>query len=119
MNAETSQKPAGYTACLITYIFYIVGPLTMGILWLAGLVVAIASEGDAAPETKEHLNYAKRVGITGLISFIIVVIISLIMVATLIGAVIVWLPYLIWWIWSLVKSIRGLNALTSGLNAPA
>ena len=34
MTAVTNQKPAGYTACLITYILYIVGPFTMGILWL-------------------------------------------------------------------------------------
>ena len=119
MNADTSQKPSGYTACLITYILYMVGPFTMGILWLAGLIIAIASTGDAAPETKEHLNYAKRVGITGIISFIIVVIITLILIATLVGTVIAWLPGLIWWIWSLVKSIRGLNALTSGAVAPA
>ena len=32
MSAETTQKPAGYTACLITCIFYIIGPFTMGIL---------------------------------------------------------------------------------------
>ena len=119
MNAETNQKPAGYIACLITYIFYIVGPFTMGILWLAGLIVAIVSKGDAAPEIKEHLNYATGLGISGLISYIIVVIITLVLIATIFGAVIAWLPYLIWWIWSLVKSIRGLNALTSGRNAPA
>ena len=118
MTAVTNQKPAGYTACLITYILYIVGPFTMGILWLAGLIVAFVSKSDAAPEIGEHLDYAKRVGITGLISYIIVVIITFILIATLIGTVIAWLPYLIWWIWSLVKSIRGLNALTGGRNAP-
>ena len=119
MSAETNQKPAGYAACFITYILYMMGPFTFGILWLAGLIVALVSKSEAAPEIAGHLDYAKRVGITGLISYIIVVIISLILMATLIGAVIVWLPYLIWWIWSLVKSIRGLNALTSGVDAPA
>ena len=118
MNTETYQKPAGYTACFITYIFYLVGPFTIGILWIAGLIVAIVSKSDAAPEITGHLDYAKRVGITGLISLIIVVIISFMLNATLIGAVIAWLPYPIWWIWSLVKSIRGLNALTSGADAP-
>ena len=91
----------------------------MGILWLIGLIVAIVSMGDAAPEVKDHLNYAKRMGISGLISFVIVVVISIVLIVTVIGAVIAWLPYLIWWIWSLVKSIRGLIALTSGSNAPA
>ena len=119
MNAETNQKPAGYTACLIVYILYIVGPFTMGILWLAGLIIAYVSKSDATPEIGEHLDYAKRVGITGLISFIIVLIITFILIITFVGAVIAWLPGLIWWVWILVKSIRGLNALTGGLSAPA
>lgn len=119
MNAEPYQKPAGYTACVITYIMYIVGPLTMGILWLAGLIVAIVSKNDAAPEIEEHLDYAKKIGINGIIFFVIVIVITLILIATLFGAILAWLPYLIWWIWSLVKTVRGLNALTSGASAPA
>lgn len=119
MSAEANRKPAGYTACFITYILYILGPFTVGILWLAGLIVALVSKSEAAPEMAGHLDYARRVGITGLISYIIVVIITVILLASLIGAVIAWLPALVWWIWSLVKCVRGLGALTGGADAPA
>ena len=116
MNEESNQNPAGYTACLIAYICYIVAPITMGLLWIAGMIVAIVSLGNAAPEIKEHLNYAKKMGISGLITFIIALVITIVLTISIIGAFIAWLPLLIWWIWSLIKSIRGLVALTRGTN---
>lgn len=138
MNTNPYQKPVGYSACLLSYIFYLIGPLTLGIIWLAGLIVAITSKTDAAPEIKEHLDYAKRLGVSGLVSYIIIIVVTYLLSVALsnfywscypfcfifvfgLGFVkfITWIPLIIWWIWSIVKTVRGLNALTSGTDAPA
>lgn len=117
-NSASTGPPAGYTAAVIVYVCYLLAPLTVGLLWLAGLFVALVSKKDAAPTIDEHLNHAVKLGISGLIGYIIAIIIAIVLFISIVGIIIAWLPLLVWWIWSLIKCVRGLDALTSGKTPP-
>ena len=101
------------------YVAYLVGAFT-GLLWLVGLVIAFVFREKAESDSlaAKHLNHQVRIGIRLLIAGIVALVIYVVLVATVIGIVVAWIPLLVWWVWALVVSVKGLAALV-GEREPA
>jgi uncharacterized membrane protein len=87
---------------LIVYILYFVS-YVIGITALIGVIIAHVQVGDADPFLRSHYQWQIRTFWIGLLYFVIGVILSFV----IIGAVV-----LLWWfIWSLVRNVKGVLAL--------
>ena len=63
-------------------------------------------------------NHQVRIGIRLLIVGVVAIVAYALLVATLIGVVVAWVPFLVWWAWALLVTVKGLAALV-GERAPA
>jgi uncharacterized membrane protein len=93
--SDTSLALAVYVLYCASYIF--------GITVIIGLIIAYVKVGDADPMLKTHYQFQIRTFWIGLLYFVVGVVLTFV----LIGIVI-----LLWWfVWSLVRIIKGLLAL--------
>jgi uncharacterized membrane protein len=99
-----SQQPAvsNTTIALVIYILYFVGYFT-GLTLLIGVIMAHVQAGTADPLLATHYRFQIRTFWIGLLYFVIGCILILILVG--------WLVLLWWFIWSLVRNIKGVLAL--------
>ena len=91
---------------LIVYILYFVGYVTVWIPAVVGVVIAHVQVDDADPLLASHYRFQIRTFWIGLLYLVI-------------GGILVWVLIgflvLAWWfIWSLVRNIKGLLALNEG-----
>ena len=87
---------------LIVYILYFVS-YVIGITALIGVIIAHVQVGEADPLLRSHYQWQIRTFWIGLLYFAIGVVLSL---------VIIGIPILLWWfIWSLVRNVKGVLAL--------
>jgi uncharacterized membrane protein len=99
-----SQQPIvpNTTIALVIYILYFVGYFT-GITALIGVIMAHVQVGTAEPLLATHYRFQIRTFWIGLLYLVI---------GTILSFVIVGIAVLIWWfIWSLVRNIKGVLAL--------
>ena len=59
----------------------------------------------------KHFEHQVRVGVKLLIVGIVAAALAILLTITLIGAVIAWIPLLVWFVWALVVAVKGLAAL--------
>jgi uncharacterized membrane protein len=90
------------TIALIVYILYFVGYFT-GISALVGVIMAHVQVDTADPMLATHYRFQIRTFWIGLLYLVVGVVLSLIVIG---AAVLVW-----WFIWSLVRNIKGVLAL--------
>ena len=114
-NASDSTSP------LITigvYGAYLIGAFT-GVFWVIGLITAFVyrEKVEEGSLVAQHLNHQVRIGIKMLIVGVVAIVIWAVLVATLIGVVVAWIPLLAWWAWALLVTVKGLAAFV-GERAP-
>ena len=104
LGPDQSQQPAlsGKQLALIVYILYLVAYFT-GITALIGVIIAHVQIGSADPFLASHYRFQIRTFWIGILYLVIGAILSVVLVGI---AVLLW-----WFIWSLVRNIRGALAL--------
>jgi uncharacterized membrane protein len=90
---------------LIVYILYFVGYLT-GFTALIGVIIAHVQIGEADPLLRSHYQFQIRTFWVGVLYVAIGVVLSFIIIGI---AVLFW-----WFIWSLVRNVKGVLALNEG-----
>src|SRR4051812_42657995 len=96
--APVSDKTLG----LVVYVLYFVGYFT-GITALVGVIIAHVQVGDADPLLKSHYQFLIRTFWIGLLYLVVGWVLTFILIGF---AVLLW-----WFIWSLVRNIKGVLAL--------
>ncbi|MGA7490338.1 MAG: hypothetical protein WBW74_25740 [Xanthobacteraceae bacterium] len=101
---EQSQQPAlsGKQLALIVYILYLVAYF-IGITAVIGVIVAHVQIGSADPLLSTHYRFQIRTFWIGVLYIVIGAILSVVMVGI---AILVW-----WFVWSLVRNVKGVLAL--------
>lgn len=90
----------------IIYILFIASYFTGGLAALIGVVMAYVNRSSATPFEREHLNYIIKLF---WISFVLVMV-ALLTWIFVIGMVV----GIVWFIWSLIKIIKGMTRLSEG-----
>jgi uncharacterized membrane protein len=101
---EQSQQPAlsGKQLALIVYILYLVAYFT-GITAVIGVIIAHVQIGSADPFLASHYRFQIRTFWIGILYLVTGAILAVVLVGI---AVLLW-----WFIWSLVRNIKGALAL--------
>jgi uncharacterized membrane protein len=102
--SSENQRPivSDYAFAVIVYVLYFAGYFT-AISALIGVIVAYAKVHDSDPALRSHYQFQIRTFWIGLLYLAIGIPLCL----ALIG-----IPILVWWfVWSLIRSVRGLIAL--------
>jgi uncharacterized membrane protein len=90
---------------LIVYILYFVGYFT-GFTALVGVIIAHVQVGEADPLLRSHYQFQIRTFWVGVLYIAIGVLLSVIVIGI---AVLFW-----WFVWSLVRNVKGVLALNEG-----
>ena len=93
------------TIALIVYILYFVGYFT-GITALIGVILAHVHVASAEPMLATHYRFQIRTFWIGLLCFAVGVILSLSAIEAIVAPLLLW-----WFIWSLIRNIKGVLAL--------
>lgn len=110
-NSIVSGKDGGRSLCNINYILYIAG-FFLVIPALIGFVIALASQEKSDQPYQSHFKYQKNIFIVGLVYTFFISILTLIspltfgitwIIALILGA--------IWFVWTILKIVRGMQAL--------
>jgi uncharacterized membrane protein len=115
MNGIVASSPAEETPIvsdrgivLAVYVLYLVGFFT-GVSALVGVVIAHVRGSTADAVSASHFRFQIRTFWFGAVTFVIGWMLHL-----LIG-----IPLLAWWfVWTLVRSVRGLSLLNDGMPIP-
>jgi uncharacterized membrane protein len=101
---QTQPQPivSNTQVALIVYILYFAS-YVVGITALAGLVIAYVQIGTADPMLRTHYQWQIRTFWIGLLYFVIGVVLCFVLIGILV--------LLFWFIWTLVRSVKGLLAL--------
>jgi uncharacterized membrane protein len=93
------------TIATIVYVLYFAGFFT-GLSALAGVIVAHVQYDTADPLLRSHYQFQIRTFWIGLLYFVVGVVLCLVLVG--------WLVLLWWFIWTLIRCIKGILALNEG-----
>ena len=112
MEQANATNSSARAVAMGIYAAYLVGALT-GIFWLVGLVVAFVYREKVPDDSLErrHLDHQVRIGVKLVIAGLVAIIAYLVLVATLIGIVVAWVPLVAWTIWALVVAVKAMAAL--------
>jgi uncharacterized membrane protein len=104
LGPDQSPQPAltGKQLALIVYILYLVAYFT-GITMVIGVIIAHVQVGSADPLLASHYRFQIRTFWIGVLYLVIGTILTMVLIGI---AVLFW-----WFIWSLVRNIKGVLAL--------
>jgi uncharacterized membrane protein len=105
-NGQTQAVASARTMALAVYILYLVGYF-VGITWLIGVIIAYTQRANADPVVASHSQNQ----ITIFWATLVYVVVGSLLALVLIG----WLVLALWFIWSLIRIIKGLTALNNNL----
>jgi uncharacterized membrane protein len=103
----------------LLYLLHGLAPFTMWLLAVVAIIVGMFTRDEIRGTWVEtHYSWLSRTFWWGLLWILIAGVITFILAVTIIGLVIVWLPYTILFIWYLYRVIRGWLRLNDGKPAP-
>jgi uncharacterized membrane protein len=105
-DRQTQAVASGKTMALAVYILYLVGYF-VGITWLIGVIIAYTQRANLDPVVSSHSQNQ----ITIFWASLVYVILGSLLALVLIG----WIVLALWFVWSLIRIIKGLVALNNGL----
>ena len=118
IDGRTGQ-PAPTRVGHILYLLHLLSPFTM---WILAVIAVIAGymHRDVVRGTfvESHYSWLARTFWWGLLWIVVGSIITFILVITVIGMVIAWIPYVVLFLWYLYRVIRGWMRLADGKPAP-
>jgi uncharacterized membrane protein len=105
MDIDRATPPASDTTlALIVYVLYFAAYF-VGITALVGVVLAHVQVGSGNPFLDSHYRFQIRTFWIGLLYFVVGILLTFILIGF---AILLW-----WFIWSLVRNIKGVVALTN------
>jgi uncharacterized membrane protein len=110
-QTEPSRGPfaSNTTIALVIYILYIVGYF-VGLTWIAGVIMAHVQSGSGDPMLETHYQFQIRTFWIGLLYLVV----GTVLIFVLVG----FLVYAWWFIWSLIRNIKGLMFLNENRPIP-
>jgi uncharacterized membrane protein len=117
---EIPQKHPQTGTANVLYLLHLLAPFTAWLLAIVAVIIGAANR-DAVRGTwlDTHYSWLSRTFWWGLLWIVINWVITGILFLTVIGIVLVWIPWTILFIWYLYRVIRGWIRLGNGLPAPA
>ncbi|HRE14485.1 MAG TPA: hypothetical protein PLD37_09850 [Usitatibacteraceae bacterium] len=99
----------------ILYLLHGLAPFTMWLLAIVAVIVGFAKRGDVEGTIlASHVSWLSRTFWWGLLWIAICGVITFVLVITIVGALIAWLPYTLLFLWYLYRVIKGWLALNDG-----
>lgn len=112
-------RPASTRVAHILYLLHGLAPFTAWLLAVAAIVVGLMHRDEVRGTFIEtHYSWLSRTFWWGLLHIVIAGIITFILVATVVGIVVAWVPYTLLFLWYLYRVIRGWLLLNDGKPAP-
>jgi uncharacterized membrane protein len=108
-DASPQSGLSGKQLCLIVYVLYLIAYFT-GLTALIGVIIAHVQVGSADPLLASHYRFQIRTFWIGILYIVVGSILSIVLVGI---AVLIW-----WFIWSLVRNVKGLLALNDNKPIP-
>ncbi len=107
------------TTTQVLYVLHGLAPFTAWTLAVVAIIVGVfARDGVRGTYLESHMSWLARTFWWGLLWIGILMVISLILFLTVIGIVLVWIPWTILFVWYLYRVIRGWLLLNDGKPAP-
>jgi uncharacterized membrane protein len=115
----STGRPTDTRVAHILYLLHGLAPFTFWLLALAALVVGMMNR-DAVRDSwvETHYSWLSRTFWWGLLWIVIAGIITFILVITVVGIVVSWVPYTVLFLWYLYRVIRGWLLLNDRKPAP-
>ncbi len=99
----------------ILYLLHGLAPFTMWLLAIVAVIVGFAKRDDVEGTIlASHVSWLSRTFWWGLLWIAICGVITFVLVITIVGALIAWLPYTLLFLWYLYRVIKGWLALNDG-----
>ncbi len=115
-----SGRAAPTTTAHILYLMHGVAPFTAWLLAVVAMIVgAVTRDAVRGSYVDSHYSWLSRTFWWGLLWGVICAIITFVLVITVIGMLIAWIPFTILFVWYLYRVIRGWILLNDGKPAPA
>ena len=105
----TGQQVSNKSLALIVYILYFVAYF-VGITSVIGVIIAHVQIGSAEPMLASHYRFQIRTFWIGVLYLVVGIVLSWVLVGF---AILFW-----WFIWSLVRNVKGVLALNEGRPIP-
>jgi uncharacterized membrane protein len=112
MTGPTEPRPpavSNTTLALIVYVLYFVGYFT-AITAVIGVIIAHAQSGGPDPVLNSHYQFQIRTFWIGLLYVVVGTVLTLVLIG---WAILLW-----WFIWSLVRCVKGVLALNENRAIP-
>ncbi len=105
-NAPRPQAVSDTTIAIVVYALYLGSYFIGGLTALAGVIIAYVQYGSADPLLQSHYRFQIRTFWIGLLYLVAGIVLCFIVIGIVV---------LLWWfIWTLVRSIKGILALNEG-----
>jgi uncharacterized membrane protein len=112
-------RVAPTTTAHILYLMHGVAPFTAWLLAVAAIIVgAMTRDAVRGTYVESHYSWLSRTFWWGLLWIVICGIITTILVITVVGILVAWVPFTLLFIWYLYRVIRGWLRLNDRLPAP-
>jgi uncharacterized membrane protein len=107
LGPDTPRPPvvSDTTVAMAVYVLYFIGYFT-GLTMLIGVIIAHLQVGSADPLLRSHYRFQIRTFWVGLLYVVVGAALSLVLIGF---AVLLW-----WFVWSLIRNIKGILALNEG-----
>ena len=116
---STPTPGTGTATANILYLLHLLAPFTAWVLAVVAIIIGMANR-DAVRGTwlDSHYSWLSRTFWWGLLWIFICGVISFVLTITLVGILIVWLPWVVLFLWYLYRVIRGWILLADRKPAP-
>lgn len=116
---HATQRPMDTRMANILYLLHGLAPFTLWLLAVVAIVLGIMHRDNVRGTWVEtHYSWLSRTFWWGLLHIVVAGIITFILVITVIGLVVSWVPYTLLFLWYLYRVIRGWLLLNDGKPAP-
>lgn len=113
-------RPADTKVAHIMYLMHGIAPFTAWLLAVGAIIVgAMTREQVRGTFIDSHYSWLARTFWWGLLWIAICAVITAILVLTVVGIVVAWIPFTVLFLWYLYRVIRGWLALNDGRPMPA
>ena len=119
-ETATPQAQPSTTTTHVLYALHTLAPFTAWTLAILAIIIGMVTRDSVRGTWLEsHFSWLSRTFWWGLLWIVINWVITGILFLTVIGIILVWIPWTILFIWYLYRVIRGWLRLSNGLPAPA
>ncbi len=106
-DAKSNHEPnKGRRTVILIYVLQFIGLISAGIAGIIAVVIAHIKSGTVDAAYQTHLGYQMRTFWYGLAMGIVGALLTIVLIG--------WLVLAFWWVWTLIRIIKGLIAANDG-----